>query len=135
FNIGEEHFREGVRTFLREHAYANAEWGDLIGAFSRASGTDLKPWARSWVEQRGMPQVEIDWACDSQRRISSFRIRQKDALGEGHVWPVRTQILLGHTSGQPERISASLDGAMAPVPAAIGKSCPDYVFGNDEDQA
>ncbi len=26
FNIGEDHFREGVRLFLREHAYANAEW-------------------------------------------------------------------------------------------------------------
>ena len=65
FDIGEEHFREGVRTFLREHAYANAEWGDLIGSFSRASGMDLKPWAKAWVEQRGMPKVEMDWACDS----------------------------------------------------------------------
>ena len=84
FNIGEEHFREGVRLFLREHAYANAEWSDLIRAFSRASGTDLKPWASAWVKQRGMPRVEIDWACDSGR-ISSFQIRQKDALDEGHV--------------------------------------------------
>jgi aminopeptidase N len=135
FNIGDDHFRDGVRIFLREHAYSNADWSDLIGAFSRASGTDLKPWASAWVEQRGMPQVEIDWACDSQRRISSFQIRQKDALGEGHLWPIRTEILLGHMGGQPERLSASLEGAMAPVPAAIGKSCPDYVFGNDEDQA
>jgi len=134
FNIGEDHFREGVRIFLREHKYANAEWSDLIGAFSRASGTDLKPWASAWVEQRGMPQVEIDWACDSSR-ISSFRIRQKDALDEGHVWPIRTQVLLGHKSGPSEKIAASLDGATASVPSAIGKSCPDYVFGNDEDQA
>ena len=134
FNIGEDYFREGVRMFLREHAYANAEWSDLIGAFSRASGTNLKPWASAWVEQRGMPQVEINWACDSNR-ISSFRIRQKDALDEGHVWPIRTQVLLGHKSGLPERIAASLDGASASVPGAIGKSCPDYVFGNDQDEA
>ena len=134
FNIGEDHFREGIRIFLREHAYANAEWSDLIGAFSRASGTNLKPWASAWVEQRGMPQVEIDWACDSGL-ISSFRIRQKDALDEGHVWPIRTQVLLGHKEGPSEHVAASLDGAVASVPAAIGKSCPDYVFGNDEDQA
>jgi len=140
FNIGEDHFREGVRIFLREHKYANAEWSDLIGAFSRASGTDFKPWARAWVEQRGMPQIEIDWACDSARgispgKLSSFRIRQKDALDEGHVWPIRTQVLLGHKSGPSEKIAVSLDGAAASVPAAIGRSCPDYVFGNDEDQA
>jgi aminopeptidase N len=135
FNIGEDSFREGVRTFLREHAYANAEWSDLIAAFSRASGKDLKGWARSWVEQRGMPQVEIDWACGAGNRISSFRVRQKDALDEGHLWPITTQVLLGHKGGAGEHVSASLDSAMATVPDAIGKSCPDYVFGNNEDEA
>jgi aminopeptidase N len=135
FYIGEDHFREGVRVFLREHAYANAEWSDLIGAFSRASGTDLKPWASAWVERRGMPQVEIDWACNSDQRISSIEIRQRDALGEGRVWPIRTQVLLGHKSGAAETVKASLDGPSASVAAAIGKSCPDYVFGNNEDEA
>jgi aminopeptidase N len=135
FDIGEEHFRAGVRAFLREHAYGNAEWGDLIAAFSRASGTDLRPWAKAWVEQRGMPQVEIDWGCDSRQHISSFQIRQKDALGEGHLWPLRTQVLLGYAGGRFERVAATLDGAQAAVPGAIGKPCPAYVFGNDEDHA
>src|SRR6266498_610158 len=42
FVIGEENFRDGVRLFLKEHAYANAEWGDLIGAFERASKQKLQ---------------------------------------------------------------------------------------------
>jgi aminopeptidase N len=134
FRIGEDHFREGVRIFLREHAYANATWSDLIGAFARASGTDLKPWANAWVEQRGMPQVEIDWACDAGK-ISSFRVRQKDALKEGHVWPIRMQVLLGHKTGRSETVAVSLDDAAAAVPGAIGKGCPNYVFGNDKDEA
>lgn len=135
FDIGEDHFREGVRTFLREHAYSNAEWSDLIGAFSRASGMDLRPWAKAWVEQRGMPKIEIDWVCDSEQKISSFQIRQKDALGEGHLWPLRTQVLLGYADGRFERVPAALDGPQAPVPGAVGKSCPAFVFGNDEDHA
>jgi len=63
-----------------------------------------------------MPQVEIDWACDSERGYYNVQIRQKDALGEGHLWPLKTQVLLGYKSGPPERIAASLDGAMASVP-------------------
>ena len=116
FDIGEEHFREGVRAFLREHAYGNAEWSDLIAAFSQA-----RPWAKAWVEQRGMPQVEIDWSCDSRQRISSFQIRQKDALAEGHLWPLRTQVLLGYPGGRLERVAATLDSAQAAVPGTIGK--------------
>jgi len=134
FNIGEDNFRDGVRIFLREHAYGNAEWKDLIAAFSRASKTDLTPWAKLWVEQRGMPQVEVNWAC-SEGKISSFEITQKDALGEGHVWPFHTQILLASASGAGERVMASLTGAAAPVPEAVGKSCPAWVFANDGDNA
>lgn len=135
YETGEEHFRDGVRSFLKDHAYGNAEWGDLIAAYSRASGTDLRPWAKAWIEQRGMPQVDIEWSCDSQQRISAFQIRQRDVLGEGHFWPLRTEVRLGYPDGRSERVDAKLDGAQASVPAAIGKACPAYVFGNDEDHA
>ena len=135
FDIGDNHFREGVRIFLREHAYANAEWNDLIAAFSRASGQNLTTWANAWVRQRGMPQVEIAWACDAEQHISSFEISQKDVLDEGHLWPIRTQVLLGYANGMPDRLTAVLEGTKAAVPEAIGKSCPAYVFGNDEDHA
>ena len=47
FKLGEDDFREGIRIYLREHAYGNAEWSDLIGAFSRASGTSRGPWAEA----------------------------------------------------------------------------------------
>ena len=134
FNIGEEHFRDGIRAFLRDHAYANAEWNDLIGAFSKASGKNLTPWARAWIEQRGMPRVEVDWACDAGR-ISSFVIRQTDVLAETHLWPIATEILLAHSAGPAERVAASFDTASATVDAAVGKSCPAYVFANDRDEA
>jgi aminopeptidase N len=135
YNIGEDHFREGIRIYLREHAYGNAEWSNLISAFARASGTPLQGWADAWVKQRGMPRVEIEWACDAGHRISSFRISQKDALDEGHMWPIRTQVLLGYKGKPPERLPAAFSSAAAPVSGAIGKGCPDYVFGNDEDYA
>jgi aminopeptidase N len=81
-----------------------------------------------------MPEVEVAWTCDPQHRISSFRIRQNDILGGRHVWPLNTEVLLAY-NGESERVPASLDGAEASVPGAIGKGCPDYVFGNNDDHA
>jgi len=135
FNIGEDSFREGVRLFLKEHAWANAEWSDLIGAFSRASRRDLTPWADAWVKRRGMPVVEAKWECDDAGRIASFGLSQRDALDEGRVWPVRTQILLGYRDGRTEPMTASFDSARASLAEAIGKSCPAWVFGNNEDHS
>jgi aminopeptidase N len=45
FLLGDEQFRAGVRLFLKEHQYANAEWSDLINALERTSGQKLTGWA------------------------------------------------------------------------------------------
>jgi len=132
FLIGEPAFRGGVRLFLKEHAYANAEWADLVQACERASGEPLRDWAAAWIGRRGMPQVEVEWACDGAGRISRLALRQRDALGEGGLWPIKTQLLLVGP-GAAERITARLEAGAAEVREAAGRRCPAFVFANDGD--
>ena len=94
FVLGEENFRDGLRLYLKEHAYANAEWSDLVHAFERVSGKPLQDWAAMWIRHRGMPQVDVTWACDKQNHIDHFSLAQHDVLGEGGIWPMGMQILL-----------------------------------------
>jgi aminopeptidase N len=129
YKLGEAPFRDGLRAFLRDHAYGNAGWTDLIRALSKASQQDLGPWADAWVKQRGMPVVGVEWACNGGH-ISSFRINQRDSLKEGHLWPVSTEVALGGRT-----IPAAFNGAEADVPAAVGGPCPEYVFANFGDHA
>ncbi|HKE05419.1 MAG TPA: M1 family aminopeptidase [Blastocatellia bacterium] len=133
FVIGEENFRDGVRLFLKEHAYANAEWSDLIGAFERVSKQKLQAWADAWVKRRGMPQVDVEWRCDARGLIDGFEIRQRDVLDESGVWPVKTRLLLAYDGAEPQRITAQFDGKQSTIREAVGKKCPAYVFANDGD--
>jgi aminopeptidase N len=138
FVIGDTAFRDGVRLFLREHEYGNAEWGDLIHAYERASGKPLAPWADAWIKQRGMPQVDAGWSC-AGGRVDRFTLHQADVLGEGHRWPIRTQVLLAYDSAPPVTVSADLAGSGASVDQLIGeligKPCPAWAFANDQDYA
>jgi aminopeptidase N len=133
FVLGEEHFREGVRLFLKEHAYANADWGDLIGAFERVSKKKLQSWADAWVKRRGAPRVDVEWSCDARGLIGSFEIRQRDMLDEGGIWPIKARLSLAYDDAEAQRITASFDGKQATVGEAVGKKCPSYVFANDGD--
>ncbi len=133
FVIGEEKFRDGVRLFLKEHAYANAEWSDLIGAFERVSKQKLQVWADAWVKRRGMPQVDVELKCGQSGLIESFEISQRDVLEEGGVWPVKTRILLAYDDAEPQRITAQFSGKRSTISEAAGKKCPAYVFANDGD--
>ena len=132
--IGETAFRDGVRLFLKEHGYANAEWSDLIRAYERASGQPLQGWADAWIKQRGMPQVDVAWSC-AEGRIDRFTLRQKDVLGEGHLWPIRTELLLAYDGSAPLTIPAQLLGSEAAAPEVVGKPCPVWIFANNGDYA
>lgn len=133
FLIGEAAFRGGVRIFLREHAYGNAEWADLIAAFERASGKKLGDWAAAWVRQRGMPRVDADCRCGEDGRIAGFELWQKDVLNEGSRWPIRTRVLLFGEDGSSETLTAEFDGPSTKLTEAIGRPCPAFVFLNDGD--
>jgi aminopeptidase N len=134
FLLRDTEFRNGLRIYLHEHPYGNAGWMDLVKAFERASGQDLTRWADAWIRRRGMPLIRTAWACDGQR-LTEFTLTQKDALGEGGIWPLATEILLGYRDAAPVRLRVQITGETASVQEAIGKACPDYVFGNDDDYA
>jgi aminopeptidase N len=135
FVLGEDSFREGLRLYLKEHAYANAEWSDLVRAFEHVSGKSLDLWARMWIRHRGMPQVQVEWSCDSEDHINHFFLSQRDVLGEGAAWPIAMQLLLSYSNGPSVALRAQLDMEKAEVKEALGKPCPQYVFANDQDYA
>src|SRR5579864_4549497 len=78
---GADHFRDGLRLYLKEHPYGNAEWSDLVHAQERASGQSLAKWADSWIRRRGMPLVGVEWACEGNR-LSRLALTQRDVLEE-----------------------------------------------------
>jgi aminopeptidase N len=134
FILGDEHFRDGLRIYLKEHQYGNAEWSDLVKAFERASGQSLEKWADAWIHRRGMPQVDVAWSCNAGR-LTRMSLSQHDVLNEGGVWPIATQVLLSYGDTVPIKIRVELAGEKVNVAEAVGKRCPAFVFANDQDYA
>ncbi|HEV7844509.1 MAG TPA: M1 family aminopeptidase, partial [Pyrinomonadaceae bacterium] len=134
FYLEPEKFQRAVQMFLKEHAYANAEWADLVSAFERTSGKKLDAWAAAWVKRRGMADVRAEWSVNNQNRINSFTLRQTDVLSEGGAWPMRVKLLLAYDEAQPETLTVTLSGSgETRIQEVIGKRAPRYVFANYED--
>ena len=58
--LGEETFRQGVSNYLKEHAYANTETGDLWAALEAASGTPVGEVMDTWIFQGGFPRLTVE---------------------------------------------------------------------------
>lgn len=134
FVTGPDKFRDGLRLYLAAHKYANAEWSDLVHALEQSSGMNLDAWANAWIKHRGLPIVRTEWSCTGSR-LDSITLSQSDSIGNGQLWPIATQVMLGYSGATPTKLRAQFDSASYRVPGSAGRTCPDYVFANDEDHA
>jgi alanyl aminopeptidase len=60
--IGETAFRSGVHQYLEQNAWGNAEAADFWRALSEAAGSDVASSMATFLEQPGVPLVEVSAA-------------------------------------------------------------------------
>jgi aminopeptidase N len=134
FFLGADKFQAAIRAFLKDHAFANAEWADLVKAFEASSNRKLDSWAAAWVRRRGVARVRALWSANTKGRINRFTLSQTDVLGEGGAWPMRVKLLLARGSSPPETLTVTLGSeGVTQVKEALGRRRPAYVFANYED--
>ncbi|HSJ16373.1 MAG TPA: M1 family aminopeptidase [Longimicrobiales bacterium] len=137
FMVGEAAFREGVRLFLRRHAYANATWQDLLAAIGESAGRDLVHFGDQYILRAGAPIIATQLAAGDAAVIDSLVLRQRPAVqlpgDAGGWWPGRVRVRLGYSSRPDTVLDVSFTGAHTSVVAAIGLPLPDYVITNEGD--
>ncbi|HKG95309.1 MAG TPA: M1 family aminopeptidase [Gemmatimonadaceae bacterium] len=134
--VGEDAFRGGVRTLLRERAYANATWHDLLDAVGRAAGRSLEPWGAQFILRRGMPVVEprLELRAGAVASLTLAQRPAQPALSGPGPWPMRVEVLLGYGSDAPPvRIPVEITGETTAVRRAAGLRAPSVVFANAGD--
>ncbi len=83
--IGEQSFRGGVSSYLKEHAHSNAISGKLWEALEKASGKPVSEIMSSWVFKPGHPVVAVE--RDGEKiKLTQSRFTY---LGNQHdIWPI-----------------------------------------------
>ena len=104
--VGDTAFRDGVRLFLRRHAYGNATWRELLAAIGEASGRDLTEWGNQYILRPGVPVLEMKdpggkWA-DASYPVTTWDLSQRPAqsgVSGDDPWPVRMDLLVVDSLG------------------------------------
>ena len=133
--VGDTVFRDGLRAYLRAHAYGNATWQDLLAAVGDAAGRDLTGWGRAYILRAGMPVVEQQLrALPGGRWAVELRQRPAQPLSGAAPWPIRLQLLTRDSAGATASRAVSLDGERGVVELPAGPA-PALAFANAGDNA
>lgn len=126
---GEDGFRTGMREYLRKYSFGNATWLDLVSILESHNPGKIAAWSRSWVEQRGRPEVVTLIETGKDGTVARLALSQRDPLNRGLTWPQKLTVTLGFAGG-PENIAVSLTGQVTEVEQAKGRPRPLYVIPN-----
>jgi aminopeptidase N len=111
--LGPDTFRDGVRAYLKAHAYGNATSADLWNGLSKASGHDVGAIVSGWTEQIGFPLVSVTANRDTEgNRIITLVQRRFLLQGTDSAnphWNIPLQIRIG-ASTTPQPVLLTRDG-------------------------
>jgi aminopeptidase N len=139
--VGLKPFLAGLQQYFKDHAYANAEFDDLLAALEHASGRELQGWAQEWLQTAGVNTLAPRFEVDGEGNFVSFAVHQS-AHPE---WPTLRRHRLGIGlydmvgSGESARlvrrtsVECDVDGELTEIPELVGERQPDLLLLNDQD--
>lgn len=103
--IGADTFRQGIRSYMASHKFANAQAADLWQALSLASDKDVASVLKSYTEQPGYPVLEVNV------RGKVLSLTQSRYSYAGNKVPAQTwtfPVAIRYGSGKREAIASVL---------------------------
>ncbi len=135
--VGIEEFLQGLRQYFKDHAYANAEFVDLMTALEKASGRELDAWAKEWLQTSGVNTLSPEFELTEDGDYASFGVRQtasgdnqtlrRHRLGIGLYDEKDGHLVLRHN------VEVDVEGELTRVAELVGQRQPDLLLLNDGD--
>ena len=107
--MGPEAFQRGIQKYVKQYAYSNATWENLVEILSGETDQDLRTFSDVWVNQKGMPHINVDLQ-DGQLVVS-----QQDPYGRGLLWPQTFGVRLQDASQGDTLLTVTLNSQDAQV--------------------
>ncbi|MDW8247040.1 MAG: M1 family metallopeptidase [Sandaracinaceae bacterium] len=134
-HLGEDAFWKGIKDFLEAHRFGSARTEDVYLSLSRAAGVDVASRLLPYLDQAGVPLLQVDLVCGEAGGVIELRQRPFMPLGVefdpsalNSRWTIPVCLRFGRRGGEEEACMLLRDfGMRFAVPPG---PCPEWVHPN-----
>ena len=128
--IGEENFRAGILEYMNRHQWGNASAIDFADAIGTYADWDVAGAFASFMQQPGVPLIEIDVSDDNRMSVSQQRFSNAGVELPELQWTIPVAIKYS-SNGEVHTQSLILDSATTTMDLAY-RGTVDWVYPNAE---
>ena len=139
--IGATDFRDGVRAYMKDHAYASGATDDLLAALGQASGKPVAETIRLFLDQPGTPLVDVRLACDpDKRKPASLQLQQRryrpagSDAPEGQPWTMPICVRYGFDADDTSHRECFILNAKQQEVVLPQPGCPVWLHPNADER-
>lgn len=126
--LGPDKMQQGVRAYLKEHAWSNATAADLWKSLGQASGQDVAATAGTFLDQGGLPLVSVEVLTGGRVRLRQQRFANLNASVPRTLW--RVPVVLKYSTGGPARTQTVMLTDSEMVVTLEGHATPKWIHPN-----
>ncbi len=122
--LGDDLFRECIRTYYKKFQYSNALTEDFQHIAESLAGKDLDYFFKQWLYQAGHPVLDIHWV----QKKSGIEIEiEQTQQGSAFVFPLELELVLRDGSKRPESVYVDQPkkSFLIPINEKVEKIIPD----------
>ncbi len=136
--VGDDAFRDGLRSYFTLHAWKNAKLADFLGALETASGRNLRSWSKEWLETAGVATLSAAFSVNDgiytafaidQVAPAEYPTLRSHRIGIGLYDDVEGHLVLRR------RVETDVRGARTDIAELVGERAGALVVVNDGDLA
>lgn len=85
FRMGEGRFRDGMRKYLKKHAWGNVSTGDFVEAMKGEAEFDLARWMDEWMFTRNHNCLRGELVGETRLRVSQYSVTKHSPTVRSHL--------------------------------------------------
>ncbi|TNE88386.1 MAG: hypothetical protein EP330_14995 [Deltaproteobacteria bacterium] len=110
--LGAAVYQQGVRDYLSQRQWGNAEAADLFAALEKASGKPVGEVLQPYLDHPGAPLVTLSKGDDGAWTATQTRYALNGVTFEEQtLWPVVLMLRVGRADGSVDLVPTRIDGA------------------------
>lgn len=132
--IGADAFRDGVRAYLKKHAWGTATADDFLAAITTVGQPEAPGAFRSFLDQAGVPVISVDVVCEPGE-APAIELAQERFLPVGsagsttdRTWEIPVCVKYGGKQAKEQCVLMREETATLELDR--GARCPDWVLAN-----
>lgn len=125
---GEDTMQKGLKKYLNDFSFKNADWPKLIEILDNLSSEDIGAWNNQWVNKKGRPVLTYKMT-QNKGTITNFTISQKSEDGSNGMWGQHFTVSFVYENSI-KTLNIRMNDTNVVVKEAFGLATPKFILYN-----